>query len=91
MANYCNSSGDDGDRMQITAVEGAEMVEVIIQARRDISPDLRSHGAQVRSVTGNGTTIISADIPVDAIAAITQISDLVSMRASRPVHRKPQK
>jgi len=27
MANYCNSSGNDGDRVQITAVEGVETVE----------------------------------------------------------------
>lgn len=78
-----------GNLVQVTTVQGVEMVEVLIQARRDISPDLQSLGAQVRSVINNETTLISADIPVNAIAAIAQIPDLVSMRASRPVHRKP--
>lgn len=65
------------------SIDGQETVEVVIQARTDIAPPLRELGAKVRSVIGKDPVIITADVPIHSLQAITSIPELLGAHASR--------
>lgn len=60
-------------------------VTVVIQARSDISPDLVRHGADIRSVTYDGTIIITADVPLAAIPGMLAVPGLEAIELAQPV------
>jgi hypothetical protein len=69
-----------------TSAEGQlPPVTVVIQARRDISPDLAQRGANIRSVTRDGTIIITADVPLPAIPGILALPGLEAIELAQPV------
>lgn len=64
-------------------VADVEWVDVIIQAKWDISVDLRQMGVTPRSVIGSSPVLLTADVLVTDLTTLTAIPGLSSVHASR--------
>jgi hypothetical protein len=68
-----------------TLSEQLRPIPVVIQAHSDITEDLKSHGARVRSVTRDGVVIITAEVPPAAILGLLALPELKSIELAQPV------
>lgn len=69
-------------------VSGAPGVEVVLTAERDIRRGLALHGVRVRTVLGDARgAILTADVPVSALRALSHVPGLRAAHAARRVRR----
>ncbi len=70
----------------VTPTADGATIDVIITAGHDISADLEALGGTVRTVLADALpVIITADIPLQALAALQQTPDLISAEAATPL------
>lgn len=60
-------------------------ITVVIQARRDITEDLKSYGVDVRSVARDGVVVITAEVPPAAIPGLLTLPELETIELAQPV------
>lgn len=72
-------------RQALEAPESVHPVTVVIQARRDITEELESQSAKVRSVTQNGVVVITADVPLTSIPDLLSLPDIETIELTQPV------
>jgi hypothetical protein len=61
------------------------LISVVIRASQDISQELESQGALIRSVTQNRVFIITADIPPAIILTLIKLRDVETIELAQPI------